>query len=102
MSDRSDNPSHHERILYHGDTSHFQTGRDRLFPLVASANQGACTLCVAMRTSVGTSDWTIFDICIQNICLIWEDWHSLFLLIYIQWQSSHKELSNGVRHAGVL
>ena len=46
---------------------------DRLFPLVALlTNQRASTLFVAMRMSVGTSDWSTFEICKQNSCFIWE------------------------------
>ena len=51
------------------------TVEDRLFSMVAlSANQRGCTLFVANRINVDTSDWSTFDVCIQNSCLIWEDW----------------------------
>ena len=65
---------------------------DRLFPLVAFlANQKTCTLFVAMRISVNMSDWSTFEVCIQNSCCIWEEWLSLILPIHIRRQSSYKE-----------
>ena len=64
---------------------------DKLFLLfVLSANQRAGTWFVAMRMSVDTSDWSAFTVCIQNSCLIWEDWPSVILPL------NHTKLSNNV------
>ena len=75
----------------------------RLFPLaIFSANWRASTLFVAMKMSAGISDWSTFKVCIVYVRLIWEDWPSLIFSWHVRCEGSHKELSNGVLHAGVL
>ena len=60
----------------------------------------ASTLFVATRRSAGISDWLTFAVCIAYVRLIWDSWPSLILTHLVG--GSHKELSNGVLHAGVL
>ena len=77
------------------------TEEDRLFPLDALSPQNSMYLVFfAMRISDDTSDWSTFKVCIQNSCIVWEDWPSLILPIHIWQQSSHK-FSSGVNY-GVL
>ena len=79
------------------------TEEDRLFlPAALSASQRACTLFIATRMSVDTSDWSTFEVRIQKSCLIWEGWSHNYILTHTHLgEGSHKELSNGVRHVEV-